>query len=178
MLFGNGILVGKSNHLSNPKRKLFATFPGEFHGSQRISTVAIGDELEAFRQFLKLLESHTHGKNAGTRSPVVGHLVTDNGTVGSIHDKPDIGFDAADVDISFVGNEGSSFLVQILVHKGFDTDGGGFAVIGDLLMGDADVVQIPESLTGFTEGQTEVDVQCQAQRHNLGLCLRNFREEA
>ena len=53
--------------------------------------------------------------------------------------------------------------------EGFDADGRGLAVVGDLLMGDLDVIEIFQCLTGFAQGQAKVDMQRQAQRHTIWI---------
>ena len=73
---------------------------------------------------------------------VVGDLIAENGTCGRIHDQPDVSFDTTDLYVSFVSSEDIIFFVRILVNEWFDTDRSGFAVVGDLLMGDADVIQV------------------------------------
>ena len=65
---------------------------------------------------------------------------------GGVHDEPDVGFDAADFDVGFIRGEDFSFFVGILIHKGLDADGGSLAVVGDLLVGDRDVVEIFQGL--------------------------------
>ena len=40
-------------------------------------------------------------------------------------------------------------------------DGGSLAVVGYLLVGDADVVQVFQGLRGFAEGKAQIDMQCQ-----------------
>ena len=59
-----------------------------------------------------------------------------------IHDQPDVSFDTTDLYVSFVSSEDIIFLVRILVSEWLDTDRSGFAVVGDLLMGNADVIQV------------------------------------
>ena len=66
------------------------------------------------------------------------NFLAENGTCGGVHDQPDVSFDAADLDIGFISSEDIPFLVRILVDKGLDTDGSGFAVVSDLLVGNAD----------------------------------------
>ena len=97
-----------------------------------------------------MLKCHSHGKNTGTDTAVVRHLVTEDGAAGGIHDEPDICFDAADFDIGFIGSKYFAGFVIIAIDKGFDTDGCSFAVVGDLLVGDADVIKVFESLRGFS----------------------------
>ena len=50
-------------------------------------------------------------------------------------------FQTADFDVGFIGDESISFSVGILISKGFDADSSGLTVVGDLLMGDADVIE-------------------------------------
>ena len=71
-------------------------------------------------------------------------LIADNGTAGSIHDEPDVSFDAADFDIGFVSSKDTAGFVVVMINKRFDTDSGSLAVVGDLLVGNADGKTIPE----------------------------------
>ena len=171
----NSIVVGKSNDLSDLKGKIFPELLCEFHCSERIGTVAVSDELKVLRQFCKSLESHTHGKDAGTDTTVIGYLVADDGTGCSIHDKPDIGFETADFYGGFIGSKDLSFFVRILVNKGLDADGSGLAVVGDLLVGDADVIQVLECLGSFTQGKPEIDMEGQAQGHDMRIVFTEFQ---
>jgi len=61
-----------------------------------------------------------------------------------------------------------------VIYKRLDTDGGCLTVVGDLLVGDLDVIKVFESLRGFPEGKTEVHVKCQAQGHDMGIELAEF----
>ena len=67
-------------------------------------------------------------------------MVSDDGAGGSIHDKPDIGFNTTDFYVGFISTEDISLFIGILVDKGLNADGGSLAVVGYLLMGDADVI--------------------------------------
>ena len=145
------IVVGKSDHLGDLESKVLAKLLCEFHGGKRIGAVAISDESEVFRESLKPLEGHAHGKDTGPDPAVIGHLVTDDGTAGGVHDQPDVGFYAADFDVGFIGHKGFSFAIGILIDEGFDTDGRGLAVVGDLLMRDLDVIEIFQCLAGFAQ---------------------------
>ncbi|MFQ9703494.1 MAG: hypothetical protein ACLR0U_17475 [Enterocloster clostridioformis] len=87
-------------------------------------------------------ESHTHGEDAGTDATVVRYLIANDGAGCGVHDKPDVSFDTAYFYVRFVSCEHISFFVWILVNKGFDADGSGFAVVGDLLVGNTDVVKV------------------------------------
>lgn len=89
-------------------------------------------------------ESHPHGKDAGTYAPVVGDLVTYDGTFCGIHNEPDICFDAPDFDVGFIGSEGIAGFVVIMVNERFYTESGGFAVVGYLLVEDFYVVDVFE----------------------------------
>src|SRR5699024_12547888 len=115
---------------------------------------------------LRILEGQAHGEDTGSYSTVIRYLVADDRTTGSVHNEPDVGFDTTDLDISFAGNKGISLFVGRLIHKGFDTDGGSFTVVGDLLMGDIDVVQICECLFGFAKRERKVDMHRQAEKND------------
>ena len=134
VLFRHSIVVGKSDHLGDLERKVFAKLLCEFHGGKWIGTVAVSNEFEVFRELLKSLEGHAHGKDTRTNSTVIGHLVTDDGTTGSIHDEPDVGFDTADFDVGFISHKGFPLTIRILIDEGFDADGCSLTVVGDLLM--------------------------------------------
>ncbi len=99
-------------------------------------TVAVSDELKVLRQLCKPPESHTHGEDTGANATVIGDLVADDRTGGGVHDEPDIGFDTADLYVCLIGSEHIPFFVGILIYERFYADGGGFTVVGDLLMGD------------------------------------------
>ena len=88
------------------------------------------------------MEIHAHGQDAGANTTVVGDLIAENGTCGCIHDQPDVSFDITDLYVSFVSSEDIIFLVRILVNEWLDTDCSGFTVVGNLLMGNADVIQV------------------------------------
>lgn len=121
------------------------------------------------------MESHTHGQDAGADTTIIGYLVADNGTGCSIHDKPDVCFETADFYVGFIGSKDSSFFVRILVNKGLDAAGSGLTVVGDLLLGDTDVIQIFECLRGFAQGQPEIDMEGQAQGHDMCVVLTEFQ---
>ena len=106
VFFRHSIVVGKSNYLGDLECKVFAKLFCEFHGGKWIGAIAVSNEFEVFRELLKPLKGHAHGKDTRANSTVIRHLVTDDGTAGSIHDQPDIGFDAADFDVGFIGHKG------------------------------------------------------------------------
>ena len=107
----NGIVIGKANDLSDLERKVFAQLLCEFHGGEGICTVAVCNELKVHWQLCKSPECHTHSEDAGANATVIRYLVTDNGTGGSVHDKPDVGFDPADFYVCLVRGEHISFFV-------------------------------------------------------------------
>ena len=146
VLCGNSIIVGKPDDLGDFEGKVFAKFFNEFHGGEWIGAVAISDELKLFRQLCKALEGHAHGEDAGSDAAVVRYLVADDGACCRIHNEPDVGFDTADFDVGFISGEHIPFFVGILVDEGLDADGGSLAVVGDLLVGDGDVVQVLQGL--------------------------------
>ena len=141
----------------------------KFYCSQRICTVSVSDKLKVFRKFCKALECHTHGKDAGTNATVVGYLIANDGAGGSVHDEPDVSFDASDFYVSLIGCENVPFFVRVLINKGFDADSSSLTVVGDLLVRDCDVIKVFESLSGFAEREPEIDMEGKAQRHDVGI---------
>ena len=175
VFFRNSIVVGKSNHLSDFESKVFPELLYEFHCGERIGAVTVSDELKVFGQLGKSPECHAHGEDAWADTTIIGYLVADNGTGCGIHDKPDVCFETADFYVGFIGSKDSSFFVRILVNKGLDAAGSGLTVVGDLLVGDTDVIQIFECLRGFAQGQPEIDMEGQAQGHDMCVVLTEFQ---
>lgn len=171
----NRIVVGKPNDLSDFEGKVFPELLYEFHCGERIGAVTVSDELKVFGQLGKTPECHAHGEDAWADTTIIGYLVADNGTGCSIHDKPDVCFETADFYVGFIGSKDISFFVRILVNKGFDAAGSGLTIVGDLLVGDTDVIQIFECLRGFAQGQPEIDMEGQAQGHDMCVVLTEFQ---
>lgn len=143
--------------------------------SQWIGGVSVSDEAELFRKLLEVTESHAHGEDAGTDTPVIGYLVTENGTGYGIHNEPDISFYAADFDIGFISNHCVGSLVIVVIYERFDYKGCGSGIVGNLLVGDLNPIQVIQSLCGFTERQLEIHMECEAERHDMGIMLGEFQ---
>ena len=77
--------------------------------------------------------------------------------------------------MGFVSGEGEARLIVIAVNKRLDTDGGRFAVVGDLLVGDGNVKEIFECQRGLTQGKAEIDVDGQIKRHDMGIEFTIFQ---
>lgn len=122
-------------------------------------------------------ESHTHGKD-GADTAVVRYLISDDGTAGSIHDKPDISFDTTDFDIRFISSKNTACFVAVIINKGFDTDGGSLTVVGDLLMGDADVIKVFQACEVFLKDNPRLMWRVRHRDMTCALCLENLREDA
>ena len=168
-LFGDFVLVCKPDDLGDIKAELLAELMEELLGRKRIGAVAIGDKAEVFRKLFQLTESHAHSKDAGTYPAVIRDLIAKNGAGYRIHDEPDVSFDPADFDIGFIGNKGGSGFVIIVVNERLDDKGGSPGVVGDLLVGDPDVVKVFKSLGGLAQGETKVDMESQAEPHDMGV---------
>ena len=168
-LFGDFVLVCKPDDLSDIKTELLTELVEELLGRKRIGAVAIGDKAEVFRKLLQLTESHAHGKDAGTDAAVVRDLIAKDGAGHRIHDEPDVSFDPADFDIGFIGDKGGSGLILIVVNERLDDEGGSPGIIGDLLVGDPDVVKIFESLRSLAQGETKIYMESQTEPHDMGV---------
>ena len=93
-----------------------------------------------------MAESHAHGEDTWPDTAVVRHLIADDGAACGIHDEPDVGFHAANFDVGFISDKNAASLVIMVINKRFYADSGSLAVVGDLLVGNADVVKVFESL--------------------------------
>ena len=168
-LFGDFVLVREPDDLSDIKAELLTELVEELLGRKRIGAVAIGDKAEVFRKLLQLTESHAHGEDAGADAAVVRDLIAKDGTGHRIHDEPDVSFDPADFDIGFIGDKGGSGLILIVVNERLDDEGGSPGIIGDLLVGDPDVVKIFESLRSLAQGETKIYMESQTEPHDMGV---------
>ena len=168
-LFGDFVLVREPDDLSDIKAEVLTELVEELLCRKRIGAVAIGDKAEVFRKLLQLTESHAHSKDAGTYPAVVRDLIAKNGAGYRIHDEPDVSFDPADFDIGFIGDKGGSGLILIVVNERLDDEGGSPGIIGDLLVGDPDVVKIFESLRSLAQGETKIYMESQTEPHDMGV---------
>lgn len=142
MFCRDSIVVGKSNDLSDGKNEIFAKFLCEFHSGKRISTVSVGNKFKVFRKLFEILEGHTHSKDVGSDTTVIRYLIAKDRAGSGIYDQPDIGFDTTDFDVGFISSEYLILFVGVLIHERLDADGGSLTVVGYLLVGDADVIQV------------------------------------
>ena len=90
VFFGNSIVVGKSNHLSDFECKIVSQLFCKFHCSERVGAVTVSNELKVFRQFCKSPESHTHSEDTGAGTTVIRYLVANDGSGCGIYNEPDI----------------------------------------------------------------------------------------
>ena len=65
-------------------------------------------------------ESHSHCKDTGTDTAVVRHLITDDGSFGSVHDEPDVSLNAPDLDVGLIRGIGITGFVIVVIDKRFD----------------------------------------------------------
>ena len=63
----------------------------------------------------------------------------------------------------------SSGLVIIVVNERLDDKGGSPGIVGDLLMGDPDVVKVFESLRSLAQGETKIYMESQTEPHDMGV---------
>ena len=169
---GDGIVVCKADHLRDLKLHPLAELKEELLCCKRIGAVAVGNKKEAFRKLiLQLLKGHAHRHDAGTYAAVVGDLIPEDRTAGGIHDEPDEGMDAADLNVCLISHKGLAGLIVVMVHKGLYTECGRLTVVGDLLVGYLKAIEIHESLGRFPQGKPEVDVQGKAEPHDVGVVL-------
>ena len=156
------IIVGEADDLSDVEVEVFTILEIELHSSKRIRAVAVGDKSETSRElFTEVFKGLTHREDAGTNTPVVRASVTEDRTLHSIHDQPDIAFDATNFDVCLICCEVTGRLVVVVVYERLDENCSSLTVICDLLMRDPDAVNVPQNVFGTTERYLVVDVVCE-----------------
>lgn len=63
-----------------------------------------------------------------------------------IHNELDVCFDTSDFNVGFIRGKDFTWLVIVVVNKGFNADGCCFTVVGYLLVRNVDVVEVFECL--------------------------------
>ena len=111
-------------------------------GCERICAVSISNEFKVFRQFFQMPESHSHCKDARSNPTVIGYLTADNGAFISVHDKPDISLNTSYLDVCFISGKYIAGSVIVVINERFYADCRSFAVVGNLLVGDADTMYV------------------------------------
>ena len=128
--FRDLIVIGEPDDLGDEDIPFL--FKLELLGGKRVCTVSVSDEFQGLTgEFLEFIECHTHGEDAGTDIPGCGDLVSKYGAGHLIHDEPDIGFQAIDLDVGLIANHVVRGIVIIGVHKRSDDDSRSFGVVVD-----------------------------------------------
>lgn len=177
-LFGDCIFIGKPDDLRDVEFEILAVIQIELLSGKRIGGIAIGNEAELLRKFSEVLQSHTHGQDAGTDTAIRRDTVAKNGTGSSIHDEPDETFDTLDLDVSLVTDHIGRRLVVIGIHERFDDKGCSSGIVSDLLVRDADAIEIVHSLSGLAKGQLQIDMESQTQGHDVGIVLGEIQRRS
>lgn len=173
---GDRILIGQTDDLGDGEAELFPVFVKELLGSQRVCAVPVGDKFKVFwKPVPEIFESHPHGEDARADGTVIGYLIAKDGTPGRIKDKPDIAFDAAYLDIGFIGSQMGRRPVIIVIGKRFDHDSSRFGVVGDLLMREGNAIKVFQGTGGLAEGKPEIDMEGKAEPHDVGVKLFKFQ---
>ena len=130
ILLGYCIVIGQSDYLCDEDIPVLLEL--ELLRSKRVSTVTVSNEFQSFGgEFFKLVESHAHGKDAGTHITGGGNLVSEDGARYFVHDKPDVSLHALDFDVGLISSQLVGRVVVIGVHERTDEYGGGFGIIVD-----------------------------------------------
>ena len=61
-----------------------------------------------------MFKGHSHCENAWTYAAIIRNLISDDGSFGCIHDKPDITFDTSEFDVSFISGK---YIFDIVVGQ-------------------------------------------------------------
>ena len=172
-LFGYLIVIGQAEHLGDEDIPVF--FQLKLLSSKGIGTVSIGNELQCLAgEFLKFIKSHAHREDTGADISGGRDLIAEDGAGHFIHNEPDIGFHAADLDIGFISHELVRGLIIIGIHKGTDNDRSCFCIVIDHGMGNLDPVDLFESLYRLAQGELQVYPVRETQPHDIGIVFLVF----
>lgn len=136
--------------------------------SELIDGVSVGDEeqmdevifQEAGMDFLDVLEeSGPCGLGVAVQADV---LAGDELLFGDIGED-DIAPCSGDTDVGFVHDEVMVDVDGGFLGEGAESEGGGFDVVEDGLVGEGDGIEVEESLFGFSCGEAELDVEVEDQ---------------
>ncbi len=165
ILFGHGIIIGKTNHLGDIEPH---TVFSKLVTGQEIDRKAIGNEFKSLAgELFELVESHSHCEHTRGKIPSVGNLVTKDGFFNGIHDEPDVVPDLPDFDVCFIGGKEVRRSVIKGIHKWFDNGSGGFGILGNRHMGDMNTMDIAKRHCSDSCGETEVDAVGQAKAEDV-----------
>ena len=165
----DSVFVCETDDLGDVEFEILAVVEIELLGSERIGGVAVGNETEMLREFPEVLQSHAHGQDAGADAAIRRDAVTKDGTGACIHDEPDETFDASHLDVGLITDHAGGRLVVIGIHKWLDHKSCCSGIVSDLLVRDADAVEVVHGLGGPAKRQLQVDMKGQAQGHNVGV---------
>lgn len=131
--------VGASKYRDEVVKKQFPNFTSISHfGIGILTCFMVANDID----IVTSSDEQEEANSINLRKVNGSYLLRKNGTCGCIHDQPDVSFDTTDFYVSFVSSEDVIFFVRILVNEWLDTDRSGFAVVGNLLMGNADIIQV------------------------------------
>lgn len=119
-------------------------------------------------------ESYTHGKYARTDTSIIRYLIANDGTLGSIHNEPDISFDSTNLYVGFICGKYVGSLIIIVVNERLYDKSSSSAIVSYLLMRDADVVKILEGIFRLPEREPQVHMHGQTKRHDVRVMLREL----
>lgn len=120
VIFWYFIIICKTDDLCD--EDFLVLFNPKLLGGKRIDAVTISDEFQSLaREFFKFIKCHPHGKDAGADISGSRDLIFENREGHLVHDEPDIGFNAFDLYVGFIG---SQFIGRAAGHDRFH----GFAV--------------------------------------------------
>ena len=170
VFFGDRVVIGQSDDLCDKDIPVLLEF--ELLGSQRVGTVAVGDEFQCFAgKLFKLVESHAHGKDTGANVPGCRDLVTEDGAGDFVCNEPDIGFYPFDLDVGFVSGQFVGGIVIIRINKRAYEDGSCLSIVVDHGMRDVDTMDILECLGCFPKGKSKIYPISEAESHDMGVVL-------
>lgn len=107
-------------------------------------------ELHKRTELFEFIKGHAYGEDTGTWLSGSGYLISENRARDFVHDEPDIGFNATDFNVSFIGSQFIGWIIVIRIHKRTDDDSSCLSiVVADTFM-DTEVFSVFDRLECMT----------------------------
>lgn len=142
------IIICKTDDLCD--EDFLVLFNPKLLGGKRIDAVTINDEFQSLaREFFKFIKCHPHGKDAGADISGSRDLIFENREGHLVHDEPDIGFNAFDLYVGFIGSQFIGRAAAVGIYERPYDDSSGLGIVIDAFV-DTEVLTVFEGLQGMT----------------------------
>ena len=160
------IVIGKPNDLNQVE---IHSLQHKLLLSKFVCGIAVSDKPESMSgELLEFGKRHTHCQDTRSHITCARYLVSKDGLLNGIHDKPNIVTNTFDFCVGFVGRQVVGGLVVIMINERFNKSCSRFSVITDRDMRDFYLMYFPQSPGSNPGRKTQVDVVSETKTHDVG----------